>query len=507
MGIRAFSAFLKSAIVAHMNTALALDGDDLRAGSTAIVASDRTISRLQWTVRVCAGLLAALGVAVLVGWQLNYAPLICVLAGHVSMKPNTALGFVAAGLALAARSRATRFSGIVANVLATVVVAVGALVLGEYFFGRDFGIDQWLYADRVASLYPGRMAALSAGNFVACGVALYLVGGHPLARRLGRTIALCVAVAALAAIVGSVYGVEILYGSLGYTAMALHTGIGFLLLGLALCLLDAESRLVWMLWAQEDGGTLFRRALPGVVLVPLALGWVYLRPSVNLGSPRFGMALFAVTLVCAGTTALWYAADFLTRAQRQRLEVELAVRHRELLKHANRQLEQRASTDVLTGLKNRGEFELRLRKAFDLARSRGWRLAALMIDVDDFKRRNDTWGHAAGDRVLQTLGAILSDAIRDPDLAARYGGEEFAVLLLGSDGVGARLVAERIRSMIAALEWAEGTITLSIGIGSLDDTMVEGSDLLRAADNALYRAKRSGKDRVCILEPVETQAQ
>jgi diguanylate cyclase (GGDEF)-like protein len=130
-----------------------------------------------------------------------------------------------------------------------------------------------------------------------------------------------------------------------------------------------------------------------------------------------------------------------------------------------------------------------------------------MIDVDDFKRRNDTWGHAAGDRVLQTLGAILSDAIRDPDLAARYGGEEFAVLLLGSDGVGARLVAERIRSMIAALEWAEGTITLSIGIGSLDDTMVEGSDLLRAADNALYRAKRSGKDRVCILEPVETQAQ
>jgi diguanylate cyclase (GGDEF)-like protein len=479
-----------------MTTTLALDGNDLRVSGTTVLAAGDVMVRVRRGVLCCAWLLVALGVLVLLGWQLDYAPLMSVLPGRVSMKPNTALCFMAAGLGLAARTRAARTGGAASRWLASAVIAVGALTLAEYLFHVNLGVDQCFFPDPAPSMYPGRMAALSAMNFIACGVALYLAGGDAQARRQARGIVLGVGVAALAAIVGGVYGVEIFYGSLGHTAMALHTGIGFLVLSAGIGFVDTDSSLMRMLCAPEDGGTLFRRALPGVVLAPLALGWLYLQPSVNFGRPRFGMALLAVTLACAGTSALWYAADFLTRAQRHREEAESALWHREILERANRMLQQRASTDGLTGLKNRGEFERRLREAFDLASCSGCSLAALMIDVDNFKQCNDTRGHAAGDRVLQTLAAILSECVREPDVAARYGGEEFAVLLPGGDLAGARLVAERIRTMIAATIWTDGPVTVSIGMGSRTVGMMQADELIRAADDALYRAKRGGKNCV-----------
>ena len=181
----------------------------------------------------------------------------------------------------------------------------------------------------------------------------------------------------------------------------------------------------------------------------------------------------------------------------QRWEAESAARHSAKLEQTNKDLQKLAVTDRLTGLQNRGAFEERLMRAFAHARHYGKELSVLMLDVDNFKVRNDTWGHAAGDDVLRRLGALLTAAVRTPDVAARYGGEEFTILLQGSDERCAVAVAERIRQLVTEERWSEAAVTVSIGVSSLKATMLDGSELVGAADAALYAAKRSGKNKVC----------
>jgi diguanylate cyclase (GGDEF)-like protein len=176
--------------------------------------------------------------------------------------------------------------------------------------------------------------------------------------------------------------------------------------------------------------------------------------------------------------------------------------------------EQQAITDGLTGLYNHRHFYERL--GLELARSRrsGTPLAMLMIDLDDFKRLNDDYGHVAGDHVLRAIGRALDDCTRHGvDLAARYGGEEFAVFLPGTsmaepdDGdhpEGALAVAERIRATVAAAsvpcevngELKEVGVTVSIGVAVFPTTATTMGELVAQADAALYLAKRRGKDRV-----------
>ncbi|BBC01594.1 diguanylate cyclase (GGDEF)-like protein [Bradyrhizobium japonicum] len=163
-----------------------------------------------------------------------------------------------------------------------------------------------------------------------------------------------------------------------------------------------------------------------------------------------------------------------------------------------------ASTDALTGLANRR----RLDDTLDVEWRRGMRAKApvslLMIDVDHFKIYNDTYGHQAGDAVLTTVGrCIASSAKRATDLGARYGGEEFSVLLPGIGKTGALEIAERIRAKLAAARESEPELpTVSIGLSCLvPDHERTSRDLLKAADLALYQAKREGRDRV-IVSPI-----
>jgi diguanylate cyclase (GGDEF)-like protein len=163
-----------------------------------------------------------------------------------------------------------------------------------------------------------------------------------------------------------------------------------------------------------------------------------------------------------------------------------------------------ANTDALTGLANRR----RLDDTLDVEWRRGMRAKApvslLMIDVDHFKIYNDTYGHQAGDAVLTTVGrCIASSAKRATDLGARYGGEEFSVLLPGIGKTGALEIAERIRAKLAAARESEPELpTVSIGLSCLvPDHERTSRDLLKAADLALYQAKREGRDRV-IVSPI-----
>jgi diguanylate cyclase (GGDEF)-like protein len=174
----------------------------------------------------------------------------------------------------------------------------------------------------------------------------------------------------------------------------------------------------------------------------------------------------------------------------ERLVRELRVRQAEL--------EVLSSTDALTGLWNRAVFFTRLEEEIARARRHAHPLSVLMIDVDHFKAVNDTHGHAVGDRVLRELAATVRKNLRTGDLAARYGGEELAVLLPHTKLEHAQAVAARLNEEARAVRLGdEGRkhVTVSIGVSMLEGE--ENADQLVArADEALYDAKRAGRDRV-----------
>jgi diguanylate cyclase (GGDEF)-like protein/PAS domain S-box-containing protein len=164
--------------------------------------------------------------------------------------------------------------------------------------------------------------------------------------------------------------------------------------------------------------------------------------------------------------------------------------------------QQLAITDSLTGLYNRrGFFELG-RREVERARRFGRPLTAIMFDLDHFKRVNDAYGHPIGDQVLAGLAECCRHELREVDLLGRYGGEEFTVLLPESGLTTARPVAERLRRRVerAAIDTDRGpmTITISLGIAMLDENCADLEALLERADQALYAAKQTGRNRVCV---------
>lgn len=161
-----------------------------------------------------------------------------------------------------------------------------------------------------------------------------------------------------------------------------------------------------------------------------------------------------------------------------------------------------AITDELTHLFTQRHFRSSIDREFREFLHYGKKLTLLMVDLDNFKAVNDTYGHPAGDHVLRRVAGCVMDSIRDNDLAFRYGGEEFAVLLPATGGRGGSHVAERIRQSVAQVVVREGgaeiRVTVSIGLATCPDQAGSVRDLILAADSALYEAKRAGKNRVVV---------
>lgn len=177
------------------------------------------------------------------------------------------------------------------------------------------------------------------------------------------------------------------------------------------------------------------------------------------------------------------------------IDVTEDVRRERQLGELNQYLQTLARTDGLTGLPNRRVFEGEAQKAFDEASRSGDMLSVLVLDVDDFKRRNDQFGHAAGDEALRGVGRVMAEAAKDIGTAARIGGEEFTVLLPGMSAYEAGQVAEDI---LARIRLAVGGLTASIGVADLTSTTTTWQRMLAKADDAMYEAKRTGKNRVML---------
>lgn len=209
--------------------------------------------------------------------------------------------------------------------------------------------------------------------------------------------------------------------------------------------------------------------------------------------------------VCRGL--LSGADDYLEHPERRmelrvRVRVQLRnLRDRELLRWARsqrRDFKRAALRDALTGIPNRRFAD----EALTELAAAGGNLATMIVDVDHFKRVNDTWGHAVGDEVLSQVAAALAHQARRDDVVARFGGEEFLVILVGAAPELVPTIAERFRRAVADTDVAGAggpeQITVSVGAAAWSGASVAPTDLLSEADAALYEAKESGRNRVVV---------
>ena len=200
------------------------------------------------------------------------------------------------------------------------------------------------------------------------------------------------------------------------------------------------------------------------------------------------------------------AADYIIKPFSEAV-VKLRVRHQIQLQNYIRTIENLLMTDQLTKIPNRRSFDERLLMEWNRAQRKMSQVSILIIDIDHFKRYNDTYGHPQGDVALQTVAGIFSKALWRPgDFAARWGGEEFIVLLPDTDLDGALAVGEKIRHSVEYAEIRDENgqlttpVTVSVGVNTViptDDGVNSIKDFIHFADDALYAAKRDGRNRVC----------
>lgn len=286
----------------------------------------------------------------------------------------------------------------------------------------------------------------------------------------------------LVSFTGYAYGFKSFYGQ-----MSLLSATGGLFLSLSILSATAHRGALRAVLSPYIGGRIARyQALAGVV-VPFLLGFLIVKALVNAGDGNI-IGIFVITISWFIISLVCLSAVVQERVDQKR-------------RAAERSLFLTAMTDVLTGLPNRRKFfEVGYREFDRIFRTKG-ELQVLMIDIDHFKKINDKAGHDMGDKVLVIVGKILKCSIRAVDLAGRVGGEEFAILLPDTPLDGARRAAEKIRQNIEEIEiegWTDiyGPVTVSIGGASSNQTAQSLEAILSAADEALYAAKESGRNRV-----------
>ena len=215
--------------------------------------------------------------------------------------------------------------------------------------------------------------------------------------------------------------------------------------------------------------------------------------------------------VCDQIVGVLYLDDFVPRQfKREKLKLLSVLASFAAMAIDNAKLHKRttimANTDALTGLHNHRYFQQVYKQEMERAKRYGKTFGFLFIDVDDFKKYNDTYGHFKGDRILVAIGDLITDSLRRVDYAFRYGGEEFIVILPESDLESSLQVAERLRMIIEERTASDGEtggkgVTVSIGVACYPGNGRERDDLFNVADGLLYRAKGHGKNQVHYCRP------
>jgi signal transduction histidine kinase/ActR/RegA family two-component response regulator len=295
----------------------------------------RTIARVGGVV------LLLLGVLVLLGWLWKIELFTTFVSDRITMKPNTAIGFLFLGLALFLLTSYSkgRKAQLWCAASATAVILVGLLTLSEYLFHVDLGIDQLLFRDLVQMHYPGRMAHITAVNFCIVGLSILLLALSERRASISQALAATTGLSSIFAIIGYLYGVPVLYGSIEYTSMAIHTGVGFLVGSLSVLFCRPDLGLMSVLTNPYPGGWLARKLLPVAAFAPAALGAVCIHSGWFSSDVRLNIACLVVSQMVLFMALVWVLAFVLNRAEGEKATAQEALARSEKLLQQSQKME------------------------------------------------------------------------------------------------------------------------------------------------------------------------
>lgn len=290
----------------------------------------RLLSSYRHISRVASGIVIAVGFLVLVGWLFDIPAFKSILPGLATMKANTALAFVLAGISLwlAHTKRENEWIDLIAKGCATFTLLIGLLTLSEYVFSRNLGIDQLLFRDTLTpeNAYPGRMAPVTALNLSLLGFALLILDSHKY-RSPVEVFGFVALLTSTLALIGYAYGVPSLYDFFPYSALAIHTALTFLILCIGILLARPERGLMKIFSSDNLGGMMARRLMPAALALPFLLGWLFLTGErMGLYDSTFRLVLFAVSSIIVFAILIGWNASLLQSADlvRQQTQAQLS---------------------------------------------------------------------------------------------------------------------------------------------------------------------------------------
>ena len=287
--------------------------------------------------------LVLLGTTVLLGWFFDSSFLKTLLPGQVTMKANTAIGFICGGVALAflLRSESSRKLRCLASLASVLTLVIGIFTLIEYLFHRDLKIDQLCFIDRAEAICPGRISHVTALDFFVVGAALLLLTRGKRAIKIAQLLAAFVGLSALLAIIGYLYGVPFLYGSSHYASMGLHTGLGFFILSISILVHSPHEGFMAVLATPRPAGWLARKLLLAAIIFPCVLGFVAIHAFTVVGDMRFMVAALVIAQIVLFAGLIWISASRLDRSE---AEEEVA---KEALAASERMLQQSQKMEAI----------------------------------------------------------------------------------------------------------------------------------------------------------------
>ncbi len=461
-------------------------------------------ARFQALSTAAAFVVTTIGTAVLVGWTLDIDLLKRVAPGLRVMSPMSAVAFILCGfsLALLRESRLTSQRRLGAQLLAVAIFLIGTIEVLATITGSGIELDHLLFRAQVEEGASGGndMATNSAIAFMLFGLALAYFGGRTkLSHQLSQVTATLGTILGLVPLIAYLYGADLEHGFGALVPMAAHTALSFVMLGTGL-LIAPGTQAIKLISRADQGGRIVRRFFPAVVVTIVFLGYLALEGQhAGWYETEMGAALLVAATIVALGALLWWNAALISGSDQRRLAMESALQLSEsALRAANDALALQVRTDGLTGVANRRALDEELARAIqNVRRYESEIFSVLMIDVDYFKRYNDSFGHLAGDEVLRTVAQLLEKTCRATDIVGRYGGEEFAIVLPHTAEAGARLIAGRLRAAVETHDWPHAPLTVSVGIATASAATADADEVLREADSALYLAKQGGRNRVC----------
>ncbi len=460
-------------------------------------------------------------VIVLYGWRFEPKFLVWLFPSAVSMKANTAAGFILANIALYLFLVKKPLYQIVQRFIAGFLFLLGSITLYEYiadielpnFDGLFIRPELYQNVSKPISIFTTRMSALSTLHWMLISISIFLLTYRNYQiLNFARLLLLPIIFSSIMVLIGYAYGVRDLYYLGFYNPLSPVSAVLFILLSVSLLFMHSERGFMRLFVGRTLGSRMARGLLPTLIIVFITIGWLGRQGSaMGLYNNQLETSMLVFfTLFLSSILIIWQAraqhGQELLRQRAQhalelsnlKLEKKVAMRTREL-KQLTLELEAISLTDSLTSLPNRRAFNQRINIEWQRTLRYATPLTIMMLDVDHFKRFNDDFGHQTGDDVLIQVAQLLANAVRTTDFASRYGGEEFIVILPNSTLEEAMPIAQRICNEIAQYAWPQRQVTVSIGVATYHG-QEEIQDLIAQADMALYQAKAEGRNRVVRAE-------